>query len=761
LRLLSVITIACLGLCAEETQAEQNFYSAEVDSVQLQYAGSALWSGRHDILVDGDYIYCAMTNGLMVIDASDPTLPTMISQTYLNTRVNCLAKSGSTVFCGTTYSGLLVVDVSNPSRSQLVGSAPLDGWIANLAFDDGFVYAICLDSMHVIDVTNPHSPSAVASVVIPVNSSMTFRGIVVSGGVAFIAANDLYLVDISTPATPLQIARITVPQIAIDVDLGDTLALVAGLSSRQPSYQSVLSVINVRDINSPSIISSYDVWGDLMSVTVRGSYAYLAAGESGVAVFDITDRLAMQPTGCFPPLGRAYEVNVHEALAFVDNSAPLLFNESEFNQVLCAQAGRGFLPASNLTQSPDTGDLLILDVSDESSLVAVGAYPHPGYATSVKVVGQHAFVADETGGVSIVDVSGSDTLIAVSEIEGPESPRGMDVAGNILLIADQLTGLLIADVSDIAHPRIVGSASINGWTSDVATDGEYAFVAGGSQGLLVFDISEPTVPTVVGRSNTNDFAIEVIVSEQYAYVSDRYAGLRVFDLSDPTQPVAVGKYPANDEPLWVIYLAKWGNTLVLAADFEVFILDVTNPLEPKQIGSYVSSRIQDISLAGDLLFLATARNGIEVVDISDPVATKKVCTYDTEGAAMGVASRDSMLFVADHNSLLRFQWRGSSDPNGHGVVPDDLRIDPGYPNPFNPSTTIEYSIPRTSRLSLSVYNILGQKVATLVDDVKPAGSYTARWGGTDAAGNSVASGVYLCTIKAGGAYRTIKLVKAK
>lgn len=759
LRLLLIISIAWLLLCAGVLRADHNFYSADEDSIQLQYAGSALWSGRHDILLDGDYIYCAMTNGLMIIDASEPVLPTTLSQTYLDTRVNCLAKSGSTVFCGTTRSGLLLVDVSNPDKPRLTGSVALECWVADLACAEGYIYALCLDALHVIDVSSAKRPSLVGSLAIPTNSSMDLRGIVVSGSVAYIAAGDLYLVDISVPSAPRQVARVTTQYRAVDVDLSDTLVFVADLSGRQPSYRSALSVFNVKDSDSPALISSFDVWGDLMNVRVRGGHAYVAAGASGVAVLDITDPLAMQPMGCYPALGSVAEVEFQGHLIYVDNR--LSFNDYGYNEDLCSQAGSGSPPLSGQAIDTEPGDLLILDASDPSFLAEVGAYSHPGLSNRVTVIGTHAYVTDETGGISIVDVSGSDTLLEVSTIEGPELPSGLDVAGNLLLIADQPNGLWIADISDIANPHVVGSASVDGWTSDVATDGEYAFVTGGSQGLLVFDISEPLAPTVIGRSNTNDFAIEIIVSEQYAYVSDRYAGVLVFDLSNPAHPIAVGKYPASDEPLWVIYLAKWGNTLVLAASSEVFILDVADPLEPKLIGSYVSSGIQDVSLTGDLLFLATARKGIEVVDISDPDSPKKVSTYDTDGMAMGVTARDTLVYVADYTSLLRFHLLGTSNSNGHGVIPSDLRIDPGYPNPFNPSTTIDYSIPRTSRLNLSVYNILGQKVTTLVDAVKSAGSYSATWSGTDDAGRSVASGVYLCTIKAGGVYRTIKLVKAK
>ena len=65
-----------------------------------------------------------------------------------------------------------------------------------------------------------------------------------------------------------------------------------------------------------------------------------------------------------------------------------------------------------------------------------------------------------------------------------------------------------------------------------------------------------------------------------------------------------------------------------------------------------------------------------------------------------------------------------------------------YPNPFNPSTTIEYELPVRSQVDLIIYNILGQRVATLYSRTQPAGLHGIEWDGTDAQGRPVASGIY-------------------
>ena len=92
------------------------------------------------------------------------------------------------------------------------------------------------------------------------------------------------------------------------------------------------------------------------------------------------------------------------------------------------------------------------------------------------------------------------------------------------------------------------------------------------------------------------------------------------------------------------------------------------------------------------------------------------------------------------------------------VLPQEVALGPNYPNPFNPSTIIPYQLAETSQVRLEVFNILGQQVATLVDGEQAAGSYRARWDGTDAAGRAAASGVYFYRLMVDGAQQTGKMV---
>jgi len=94
-------------------------------------------------------------------------------------------------------------------------------------------------------------------------------------------------------------------------------------------------------------------------------------------------------------------------------------------------------------------------------------------------------------------------------------------------------------------------------------------------------------------------------------------------------------------------------------------------------------------------------------------------------------------------------------------VPSETLLEGNYPNPFNPTTTISYALSRESRVILTVYSTLGEEMITLVDEVQPAGYYSAVWDGRNGKGHPVSSGVYFYRLDAGEYNHAAKMIITK
>ncbi|TFB09625.1 T9SS type A sorting domain-containing protein [Candidatus Marinimicrobia bacterium MT.SAG.2] len=104
----------------------------------------------------------------------------------------------------------------------------------------------------------------------------------------------------------------------------------------------------------------------------------------------------------------------------------------------------------------------------------------------------------------------------------------------------------------------------------------------------------------------------------------------------------------------------------------------------------------------------------------------------------------------DENGLLDF-ITANRDDNTIGIF-----LNENYPNPFNPSTTIEYTIPQAGNVSLIVYNLLGEEVTRLVNEIQQADKYNIIW---DA--SNFLSGIYFCRLQAGEFVQTNKMLLMK
>jgi hypothetical protein len=94
-------------------------------------------------------------------------------------------------------------------------------------------------------------------------------------------------------------------------------------------------------------------------------------------------------------------------------------------------------------------------------------------------------------------------------------------------------------------------------------------------------------------------------------------------------------------------------------------------------------------------------------------------------------------------------------------IPTEFTLSQNFPNPFNPSTRIDFKLPRAGQATLMVFDLLGREVKTLVDGVLSAGTHLTVWYGTDDKGNDVAAGVYFYRLTSNSNTVTKKMLVLK
>ena len=121
-----------------------------------------------------------------------------------------------------------------------------------------------------------------------------------------------------------------------------------------------------------------------------------------------------------------------------------------------------------------------------------------------------------------------------------------------------------------------------------------------------------------------------------------------------------------------------------------------------------------------------------------------------DGANPSAISNLALVLVSDVDS-----------PEGNVLLPERTRLTGLWPNPFNSEARIEYDVAHVAQVAITIYNVLGQEVARLLDAPRSSGQYQVWWDGTDSRGSPVASGIYFCRLTAEDISDTRKLVYLK
>jgi hypothetical protein len=395
------------------------------------------------------------------------------------------------------------------------------------------------------------------------------------------------------------------------------------------------------------------------------------------------------------------------------------------------------------------------------------------YTQSVFVAGNYAYTAEDNVTLRVFNVSNPSAPVPVGIIDlpDPEDSHSIVVNGSYAYLANAgwVAGrnLQIFNISVPSSPTLVGFANNvpNEAAYDVALQGNFAYLAHSSAGLRIINISNPSSPVEVGSYATTGLAWGVAVSGNYAYVGCTDGRLVIVNVSNPAFPTYVSSLVScTGFGAAALGIAVRGDYAYLAGGSCGFrVIDISNKLNPRQVDSIPvppSGNATDVFLVSQYAYVSVGNAGFYVIEVTNPLDVNLRGYYDTPdpGSVRSVFGVGNLAYLADERGgmqIIRVDLPVGVDED-FDRVPSSFELSQNYPNPFNPVTNFQFSIAQRQLTVLKVYDVLGREVATLVNEVKQPGSYSAQW---DASG--MASGVYFCRLSAGSFAETRKLIVTK
>lgn len=292
---------------------------------------------------------------------------------------------------------------------------------------------------------------------------------------------------------------------------------------------------------------------------------------------------------------------------------------------------------------------------------ALGSFtPNDGGARGFAVVGDTVYLAAEGGGLVIVDISDPGTPTEQGVLDfGPGLLAQRVAAGpeGIVFVAMRGSGWVAVDVSDPAMPDL---AELEDTTAaqDLVWADDVLYVAD-VNGVQTFDVTDPAAPVPLDIDNVLPGSTQSVeIAGGYAFAAGLGAGLSVVDIADPSALTEVVTTDHDGRG----YLTVAGDRAFLSATDGVYILDITDPTQPVELGVYAGEHLDAVAVGDRLWVLGRDTSGTDnpslaAIDITDPALPVVTGTLDdyarpswievAEGRVLFTEENDDALHVLD------------------------------------------------------------------------------------------------------------------
>jgi uncharacterized repeat protein (TIGR01451 family) len=600
--------------------------------------GHALpYSGTSAIAISGSHAYLGgfQSSLLTIVDLTDPDVP-HVAGVYAGT----IAESTDIQIVGNlaylaASSGLFVFDIADSAQPQLLSqmavsarSLAIDGHYALVADDN-----MPLGGVRIVDISNPHDPVQIAFYPISTDVYNRVHDVaIVDPGLAYVATDSgLIALDISNPYVPTQVLQFR---------WGATRIMLDG-NYAYIGHKTTVRILDISYPSRPEQIGMTD-WGCDRScelyTTPTAKYIIHRTG-----VFDVTD----------PSFSRGYadlRMSCCSDLAFATRD----------DRLYIASTGPWGLVVRSLHNSqlpPEIGSYRSLpevrDLTTDGDFV---------YATS------HIFANLQQTLMEIVNIRNPYHpypvgLHMISAGLGSGSVTDSGVAthnGYVYLSANCemsyplcYSGLQILDIANPAFPRPAGFLPISqGVAVDLDVVDDYLYVSTAASSLLIYDISNPLHVTEVATRPWSTY--KTVLQNEHLFFLGTDSMLHVVDVSDPRNPSEISSFALSNNPN---DLAVNGDYVYIAGFPRLEIIDISNPLQPTQAGTWWGYSRRVAALDGMVYFLGSL-DILNVLDAREPAEPALLGQQSLFNNATQLTLRENLLWVIGREGVELFRMTG-------------------------------------------------------------------------------------------------------
>ena len=635
--------------------------------------------------------------------------------------------------------------------------------------------------VHIVDISDPANMRKVAEVRTP-GPALDIK---IAGDLAVVGVQDfessfgLLILDISDPANPVELSRFDQDNWQGVHNLflhGDRLYLAHGLNPG-------LSIVDISDPTAPLVSGFWQHEGDFSNVVhdvfIRDRLAVVSDMFSGLVLLDLTDPDAPTMLAALP-----FAEGMHSAWAEGDyvycnqefggwNQRLYVVDISDPRQPQVVHSFSSDPPPQGPILGPHNpwvhngllywayyeAGLRVFDLLDPARPVEIGYHTYPGFAWSVQPHDDGLlYVADGAVGIEAFRLNEPAFAIRAVAVDPPVAIRGrhrsVDIEATVAPSPRRATG----------HIARVG-IRLNGEATAQPLHAEGRTFTGSLP-------LPPDLPT--GRHRLH---VELVDDRGYMYPYNLpYDLYPERDLEIYAETLAEGWSQKRGETAFfagrqaLILPGKFDSVFEAQIPFDLtgytalrfaFHPDAVEDFSAKTLAVSIGVRTVQLGLGGgDSLAVDLADKRWQTVEI--PLSTLGVSDADLPFKIDSVrifGYLKKVAYIADLALVAAAPPIDTAVREGQvNARPAAFHLAQNFPNPFNQSTVIRIDLETRAEVELAVYNISGQKVATLAQGLYPAGAYTFTWDGRNTHGAELASGVYCYRLKANGREQTRKLI---